>query len=131
MKAKIGKKTLELSLNVGRVLHGKSNKQDIGDLEEGPVSLMFTDPTLLAETVWANYDDRLEEIGFETQSAFFESLDGATMREIEKGMKEAIRDFFPWGNTVLDQLEADLARMAETMQAFAQSGPPSGATLES
>ncbi|MCA9136286.1 MAG: hypothetical protein KDB00_05995 [Planctomycetales bacterium] len=129
--ANINGKSIDLALNLGRVIYGKQNGQDIGDLENGPISTMFMDPEVLGETVWAAYQDKLGELGYESDEAFFEVFTGDVRRAVESAMKEAVSDFFSWGAAVIEQIEAELEKMGETMNAFRQSGQMFGNTLDS
>jgi hypothetical protein len=131
--AKVNGKDVSLALTVGRVIYGRSNGSDIGDLEDGPVSAMFTDPVLLAETTWNLYQDRLVDAGVENQEAFNDLLDGSTTKSIEAACKKALIDFFPWGQVVVDQVDELISNLGKTAKAMADpmSGQQSGKLPES
>lgn len=131
MKAKINGKDVDFSLDVGRKLMGKSNGQDLGDLESGVAMQMFLDPEAMAHAVWANFQDRLIAAGVQTDSEFFELLDGETSRKVTNAMKESITDFFPWGKMVVEQVEKRLANLGAAVDQLSQSGHLSGNTLGS
>jgi hypothetical protein len=119
---------IDLSLNVGRVIFGRGNGMDLGDLEGGPVSTMFLDPVVLANTVWANYQDLLNEQGIDTQDDFNKLLAAKQLRELESGMKVAISDFFTWGPQVIEQISE---RINNLIADPVPSGPLSGEPPES
>ena len=128
----INGKSVDLKLNVGRAIYGKQNGSDYGNLESGPVSTMFIDPSVLAKSVWDNYRDRLEAAGVETDSAFYELCDGAMLRKIEEPMKKAIVDFFPWGAPTIAKIEDRIGRLGEIMDQMSEpSGLASGVPQES
>lgn len=124
--ATINKKPVSLALNLGRVLAGKENGSDLGDLDDGsPVTEMWMNPEILAKATWDVYQDRLKEsAGIATQQEFFNLFDGECRRSIEVVMKEVIVDFFPWGQTIVDRLKKQMEKMSE------ESGP-SGQTSTS
>lgn len=123
----INGKSVDLSLTVGRVLYGKGNGSDLGELENGPISTMFVDPTVLGKTVWDVYRDRLQQAGIETDSAFYDLLDGLTVRKIESAVKKAITDFFSWGAPVISRLDSKIGNLGNLIEQMEQaSGPSSG-----
>lgn len=131
MIAKINNKDVSFALTVGRKMMGKANGQDLGDLENGPFVHMFLDPEVLGVAVWANYQDRLKEAEIETDSQLFKLIDGETRRGIEAAVKEAIIDFFPWGQKLVAQIEDQINRLGETIDRSKISGLSSGNTPES
>lgn len=131
MIAKINNKDVSFALTVGRKMMGKANGQDLGDLEGGPITQMFLDPEIFAVTVWANYQDRLKEAGIETDAQFFDMIDGETYRKVESAVKEAITDFFPWGQKLVSAIEERINRLGETIDHLAPSGQVSESTPES
>lgn len=124
-------KPIDLTLNLGRVYFGQANDQDLGDLEDGPITGMFLDPRTLGEAVWGNYRDLIEAAGIETEEDFRNSFDGETRRSVEEAMKEAVRDFFPWGPALLTQIEKKIAAIPDLIDALDPSGQTSGNTPDS
>lgn len=128
----INGKTIDLKLTVGRVLFGAQNGSDLGELETGPISTMFLNPTQLGRVVWDVYRDKLQEAGVESDSQFYDSLDGPTLRKIEAAIRKGIKDFFPWGSQVLDEIERRINNLNSLMsQASGQSSGELQESLES
>lgn len=129
MRATINGKDVDFSLTVGRKIRGKNNGQDLGDLENGPiVKGMFLDPEILAKVVWANYHDRLEKAGIESEETLNDLMDGTIFRAVEKAVKEAIADFFPWGQKLTEKVNSLIENMETILDQFAPSGQSSGNT---
>lgn len=131
MKAKINGKEVDFSLTVGRKIYGKNNGQDLGDLENGPITQMFLDPEVFARAAWANYQDRLEAVGCQDEGEFFAMIDGENYRKMESAVKEAIKDFFPWGQKLVEKIEQRIETLGETIDHLAPSGQSSGSMPES
>lgn len=99
------------------------------------------DPTVLGQTIWAVFRDRIEAAGL-SQNQFYDSLDGQTVKEVTAAIKQAITDFFPWGKQVIEELDEmilDLKKAGERLAGppapqdnqSPASGPSSGNALES
>lgn len=127
--ATIGESQVDFALDLGIVLHGRQNGIDLGNLDdEAPIERMFIDPDKLAEAIWANFDTRLIQAGLETQDAFFRSFNASARRSCESAMKEAIKDFFSWGSSVIAEVEKRIAALGQPSDPF---GPLSTAPPES
>lgn len=127
---------VDLSLNVGRVMYGKKNGVDIGDLENGPVSSMFLDPVKLGQAVWAVYQDRLTDAGYATDQKLFDLMDSKMTRQFEEAMKKALSDFFSWGRPLVEQIEKKIGKITALMdnvenQASGQSSGDQPESLDS
>ena len=86
-----GENDLNLKLTLGRVMLGKQNGVDLGDLENGPVTTLLVDPETVGHTVWSVFADRLEAIGIANREAFFGQLDGEQCRKLGKRIEGGYR----------------------------------------
>lgn len=120
-QVKLGSCEFDMSLNVGRKIYGKSHGCDLGDLEGGPITTMFTDPEELAVATWAVFQDRIQDAGIATEEAFFDLLDGAAIDVVAAAFKKALIDFFPWGKVVVEEINRSLSNLAENARKNAEA----------
>ena len=132
---------ISLALTTGRLILAKKKDLDIASPDNGIMGQMFVDPIVLAENIWVIYGDRIGKAGIESEAEFYELLDEAGNRELDTAFKNAVSDFFTWGQVFVKQVNEAYGNISEKMevemenQKSSQSqetlGKESGSTQES
>ena len=132
---------ISLALTTGRLILAKKKDLDIASPDNGIMGQMFVDPIVLAENIWVIYGDRIGKAGIESESEFYELLDESGNRELDTAFKNAVSDFFTWGQVFVKQVNEAYGNISEKMevemenQKSSQSqetlGKESGSTQES
>jgi len=132
---------ISLALTTGRLILAKKKDLDIASPDNGIMGQMFVDPIVLAENIWVIYGDRIGKAGIESEAEFYELLDESGNKELDTAFKNAVSDFFTWGQVFVKQVNEAYGNISEKMevemenQKSSQSqetlGKESGSTQES
>lgn len=131
-----------MSLTTGRLILAKKKEIDIATPDNGVMGQMFIDPVTLAENVWKIYGDRICKAGIETEEEFYELLDDSGNKSLDSAFKNAVTDFFTWGQVFVDQVNQAYGSINEKVKESLETeetnspsqetlGEESGSTQES
>jgi len=116
---------IQLNLTTGRLILAAEKGMEISDIESGLLGQMFTSPIVLANAVWAIFEDRIVAAGVETEVAFYDLLDAKANRELDAAVKAAVSDFFTWGSAYIVQVNKAIENLSGSPEVTLE---PSGGT---